>query len=138
MSYLLDTNILSETLKKKPSSAVIKWLKTVPSEELFISVLTFGEIRKGIEKLDKGKHKNQLILWLEHELPKWFADRILPITKEVADRWGYLTGKTSRTLPAIDGLLAATALVYNLKMVTRNTKDFVSTGVELIDPFSSS
>ena len=135
MSYLLDTNVLSETLRIKPNAHVIQWLEIVPSEQLFISVLTLGEIRKGVEKLDKGKHKNKLILWLEHKLPKWFEDKIIPITQEIADRWGYLTAHTPRILPAIDGLLAATALTHNLKIVTRNAKDFTLAGLEVINPF---
>lgn len=135
MSYLLDTNILSETLRAKPNTEVINFLNTLPSHTLFISVLTLGEIRKGIEKLEKGKRKSRLIVWLEEDLSNWFGSQMLPISREVADRWGYLTAHITRPLPAIDGLLAATALVHNLKMVTRNTKDFDIPGLEVVNPF---
>lgn len=135
MSYLLDTNILSETLRAKPSTEVVNFLNTLPSHTLFISVLTLGEIRKGIEKLEKGKRKSRLIVWLEEDLSNWFGSQMLPISREVADRWGYLTAHITRPLPAIDGLLAATALVHNLKMVTRNTKDFDIPGLEVVNPF---
>jgi toxin FitB len=135
MSYLVDTNVLSETFKDKPNSRVVDWYNAVPPDSLFISVLTLGEIRKGIEKLNLGKKKNQLVLWLEHHLPAWFDNRILPITREITDRWGYLCAHCERSLPAIDGLLASTALIHNLKFVTRNVKDFDLTGLELINPF---
>lgn len=135
MSYLIDTNILSETFKEKPNSRVIDWYNVVPSSSLYISVLTLGEIRKGIERLSSGKRKNDLILWLEHQLPSWFGNRVLQITQEVCDRWGYLCAHCKRTLPAIDGLLASTALTHNLKFVTRNTKDFDLLGIEVINPF---
>lgn len=135
MSYLVDTNVISETFKEKPNVRVIEWYNAVPSESLFISVLTLGEIRKGVEKLNASKKKKQLILWLEHQLPIWFEKRIIPITREVADRWGYLCAHCERSLPAIDALLASTALAHNLKLVTRNTKDFDLTGLEIINPF---
>lgn len=135
MSYLIDTNILSETFKEKPNSRVIEWYGAVPSNSLYISVLTLGEIRKGIERLSAGKRKNELILWLEHQLPSWFGNRVLPITQEVCDRWGHLCAHCNRTLPAIDGLLASTALTHNLKLVTRNIKDFELAGLEVINPF---
>ncbi len=135
MSYLLDTNILSETLHSKPNMHVVKWLQAIPSDSLSISVLSVGEIRKGIEKLISSKRKEQLIIWLEHELPTWFGTRFLSVTLDVADRWGYISARHKKTLPAIDGLLAATALTYGLKMVTRNTKDFEIPGLEVINPF---
>jgi len=135
MSYLLDTNVISESFRSEPSPAVVQWFKIVPEDALYVSVLSLGEIRKGIEKLTNEKRKNQLVLWLEHDLPKWFGSRVLSIDKEIADRWGYLTAITTRTLPAIDGLLAATALTHGLKMVTRNTKDFQLSGLEVVNPF---
>ncbi len=135
MSYLLDTNVVSEMLRTQPNLNVKKWLEAVLSDTLFISVLTIGEIRKGIEKLAHGQRKSHLIIWLEHELPKWFGSHILSITQEIADRWGYLSAEAARTLPAIDGLLAATCLTHNLKIVTRNIKDFELPGLEVINPF---
>lgn len=137
MSYLLDTNVISEMLKLQPNPNVKKWLEAIPSDALFISVLTLGEIRKGIEKLTHEPRKNQLIIWLEHELPIWFETRILAITSEVADRWGYLTATIQRTLPVVDSLLAATCLTHNLKIVTRNIKDFELSSLEVINPFET-
>ena len=119
MSYLLDTNVISETWRPKPDRRVQQWLEDTPNDDMYLSVLTLGEIRKGIEKLDKGKKKAQLVSWLDHKLPAWFGDRLLPINLDIADRWGYLLGAMDRPIPAIDSLLAATALTFNLKMVTR-------------------
>ena len=137
MKYLLDTNILSETVRVKPSISVQRWLEEIPSEFLFISVLTLGEIRRGIEKLENGRRKNNLIIWLEHDLSKWFGDNVLVIDEEVAERWGYITATMPQRHPltAIDTLLAATALTHNLKMVTRNIKDFDVPGLEVVNPF---
>lgn len=137
MKYLLDTNIVSEMVRPKPNINVQKWLDEIPSESLFISVLTLGEIRRGIEKLEDTKRKNYLVLWLEQELPQWFGKNILPIDQEIAERWGYLTSVLNKNnhLNAIDTLLAATALANNLKMVTRNVKDFNIQGLEVINPF---
>lgn len=136
MKYLLDTNVFSETIRSHPNVNVKKWLETMPSEALYISVLTLGEVRRGIEKLGDGKRKHHLITWLEHDLPIWFGRNLLPINLEVAERWGYITAIPSQPpLTAIDALLAATALVYNLKMVTRNVKDFEVPGLEVVNPF---
>lgn len=137
MKYLLDTDIISETVRPHPNKNVYQWLSEIPSESLFMSVLTLGEIRRGIEKLGKGKRKNHLILWLEQELPKWFGENILPINQAVAERWGYITSIMTQPhqLTAIDTLLAATALTHNLKMVTRNIKDFDVPGLEVLNPF---
>lgn len=135
MSYLLDTNIISEVLRKKPNHRVVVWLKSIPSSQLYISVLTLGELRKGIEKLKESKRKVDLTLWFEQELIKWFDGNILPIDQAVAERWGYLLATSKQPLPAIDSLLAATALTNNLKMVTRNVKDFKCDGLEVINPF---
>ncbi len=137
MSYLLDTNIISETIRPHPNIQIQKWLRKVPSESLFISVLTLGEVRRGIEKLGEGPRKNQLVFWLGHQLPKWFGKNILAINQDVAERWGYITSSMAQQhqLTAIDTLLAATALTYNLKMVTRNIKDFKIPGLEVLNPF---
>ena len=135
MSYLLDTNVLSETWKTNPDKNVIEWLKAIPSEKLFISVLSIGEIRRGIELLPTGQKRKKLLSWLEEELPIQFSDNILAINLEVAERWGFLTATIKRTLPTIDGLLAATAFTHNMKMVTRNEKDFNIDGLEVINPF---
>ena len=136
MKYLLDTNIISETIRAQPNINVQTWIQKIPSASLCISVLTLGEIRRGIEKLNENNsRKNKLIFWLEEDLRKWFGENILPITQEIAERWGYITSTKTQSLMAIDSLLAATALTHNLKMVTRNIKDFDVPGLEIINPF---
>lgn len=135
MSYLLDTNIVSETIRHNPNKPLISWLDKIPGEALFVSVLTFGEIRKGIEALPDRKRREKLRLWLEHDLPEWFEGRVLPVDLAVADRWGRLLADVRRPVPTIDSLLAATALHYELRLVTRNSGDFAYPGLEVINPF---
>lgn len=135
MSYLLDTNVLSELTRTKPHNGVLQWFKMVPNEALHISVLTLGELRSGVDSLTGTPRKEKLRLWLEIELPEWFQERILPINAHVADRWGRLQTEVKRTLPAIDSLIAATALHYDLRIVTRNEKDFNLPSLEVINPW---
>ena len=137
MSYLLDTNIVSETIRRNQNRAVVGWLEQVPAEALFISVLTLGEIRKGVEALADKKRKERLRLWLERELPVWFEDRVLPVDLAVAERWGRLLAEVGRPVPTIDSLLAATALHYELRLVTRNSRDFDYPGLEVINPWQN-
>ncbi|PIX53561.1 MAG: VapC toxin family PIN domain ribonuclease [Zetaproteobacteria bacterium CG_4_10_14_3_um_filter_54_28] len=135
MSYLLDTNVVSELVRARPAPAVVAWFDHVPDESLYISVLTLGEIRKGIESVADGKRKEALRVWLEHTLPDWFEDRMLVIDEAVAEQWGRLQAQAGRPLPAIDSLLAATAIQHDLRMVTRNDKDFSLPGLEVINPW---
>ena len=135
MSYLLDTNIVSETVRRTPNKAVIVWLDRLPGEALFVSVLTLGEIRKGIETLADRRRREKLRIWLEHELPEWFEGRVLPVDLAVADRWGRLLAEVGRPVPTIDSLLAATALHHELRLVTRNAGDFNYPGLQVINPF---
>jgi predicted nucleic acid-binding protein len=135
MSYLLDTNILSETVRRNPNKAVISWLDQIPAEALFVSVLALGEIRKGIEALSDRRRREKLRLWLEHDLPAWFEGRMLPVYLAVADRWGRLLAEVGRPVPTIDSFLAATALHHELRLVTRNAGDFDYPGLEVINPF---
>jgi len=135
MSYLLDTNVVCETFRRRPEPKIILWLESISSDTLYISVLTLGEIRKGIEQVREASRKNRLLAWLEHDLPQWFGDRILPVDAKVADRWGYLMASAKPSTPAIDGLIAATALTHNLKVVTRNEADFHLPGVEVLNPW---
>ena len=136
MSYLLDTNVISELVRPKPNNKVLTWFNNVPDDALHISVLTLGEIRKGVEKLREGKRKEKLRLWLEIDLSAWFEDRILPIDQHVADLWGKLQYQMKNTLPAIDSLLAATALHYDLRLVTRNEQDFHFPALLIINPWN--
>ena len=135
MSYLLDTNIVSGTVRRNPNKAVIAWLDHLPGEALYLSVLTLGEIRRGIEALADRKRREKLRLWLEHELPAWFEGRVLPIDLAVADRWGRLLAEVGRPVPTTDSLLAATALHHELRLVTRNAGDFDYPGLQVINPF---
>ena len=135
MSYLLDTNIVSETVRRNPNKAVIAWLDHLPGEVLYVSVLTLGEIRKGIEALADRKRREKFRLWLEHELPAWFDGRVLPVDLAVADRWGRLLAEVGRPVPTTDSLLAATALHHELRLVTRNSGDFEYPGLQVINPF---
>lgn len=135
MSYLLDTNIVSETVRRNPNKAVIAWLDQLPGEALYVSVLTLGEIRKGIEAVADRRRRERLRLWLDHELIAWFEGRVLSIDLAVADRWGRLLAEVGRPVPTIDSLLAATALHHELRLVTRNSGDFEYPGLEVINPF---
>lgn len=137
MSYLLDTNVVSETIRRQQNKLVIGWLEQIPAEALFISVLTLGEIRKGVERLADKKRREKLRTWLEHELPAWFESRVLPVDLAVADRWGRLLAEAGRPVPTIDSLLAATALHYELRLVTRNAGDFDFPGLEVINPWQN-
>ncbi|WP_369602623.1 type II toxin-antitoxin system VapC family toxin [Hahella sp. SMD15-11] len=137
MSYLIDTNVLSELRRKEPNPGVVAWFEERPATTLYVSVLTLGEIRKGIEALGKSKRKLKLLDWLETELPAFFSGRILPIDEEVADRWGRLLAAAGRPLPAIDSLLAATALTHGLELVTRNVDDFPHPDLEIINPWET-
>jgi len=138
MKYLIETNVISELVKLKPNSKVTHWLNQIPLETTFLSVLTLGEIRKGIENVTELKRKKKLLIWLEHELAQLFNGRILNISHQVADRWGRLQSQTKRTLPAIDSLIAATALHHDMALVTRNSDDFIDCdGLEIINPWES-
>ncbi len=135
MSYLLDTNVISELVRPKPARIVLAWFEHIPSDALHISALTLGEIRKGVECMPDGVRREKLRLWLEHELIDWFGARILPVDISVADRWGRLLAQVGRPVPSIDSLLAATALHHELRIVTRNQKDFNYPGLEVINPW---
>lgn len=137
MSYLIDTNVLSELRRKQPDPRVVAWLQARPPQSLFLSVLTLGEIRKGIEKVADLGRQQALLDWLEVELPNYFLGRLLNIDAHTADRWGRLMASAGRPLPAIDGLLAATALQHDLTLVTRNIKDFAGLQVKLISPWEA-
>jgi predicted nucleic acid-binding protein len=139
MSYLIDTNVLSELRRKQPDAHVVRWFSGRPAQSLFLSVLTLGEIRKGIERLDGAStdaaRRQNLNDWLELELPTFFLGRVLSVDVAIADQWGHLQALAARPLPAIDSLLAATALQHHLSLVTRNVKDFAGLGIEVINPW---
>ena len=135
MTYLLDTNVLSETRKRQPAEGVIEWIAATPPERLHVSVLTLGEIEQGIARI-RGRGDRQQAAALEgwlREIELGFADRILPVTMPVASTWG--RQQYARPLPVVDALIAATARVNGMTIVTRNVKDFEHSGVEVLDPF---
>lgn len=136
--FLLDTNVIFELIKAEPNRNVVRWIEKSEETLLFLSVLTLGEIRSGIERLNPGRRRGRLESWLAVDLRLRFQDRILTINDAIAERWGALpaTGaKKGRPLPVIDGLLAATALHHNLMLVTRNDADVRATGVPTLDPW---
>ena len=135
MSFLIDTCALSELTRKNPSPLVSEWFDATPAESLHVSVLTLGEIRRGVERLPDSRRRSRIAAWLENELPAWFENRVLPIDGSVADEWGRLTARLKNPLPAIDGLIAATALCRRLTVVTRNESDFAPAGVAILNPW---
>lgn len=136
MSYLLDTNVLSELRRKSPDAAVVEWFAHRPPSTLYLSVLTLGELRKGIEGVADSRRRLALNDWLESDLPAFFVGRILAVDPQVAERWGRLVATAGRPLPAIDSLLGATAARHGLSMVTRNGKDFSDMGLDVINPWA--
>ena len=136
MSYLVDTNVVSELRKKRCNPGVASWIAGVAAEEIFLSVLTLGELRKGIELIRRRDPQaaESLETWLA-ELSATYSARILDVDLEMAEEWGRMN--VPDRLPVIDSLLAATAKVYGLTLVTRNVKDVERSGVDLMNPFTS-
>jgi toxin FitB len=138
--YLLDTNVISELMKARPARSVADWIVSTPEELMHLSVITIGEIRKGIDLLDEDDPKRgALQSWLDRDLRVRFAGRLLPFDEWVAERWGQIEALAKRqrvTIPTIDAQLAATALHHGLTFVTRNMVDVRLTGVPLFNPWS--
>jgi predicted nucleic acid-binding protein len=135
VTYLLDTNILSETRKREPTPSVADWLAATAPVRLYVSVLTLGEIQQGIERIrakGDGQQAAALEGWLR-ELEAGFDDRVLPVTLPVASAWG--RQRAGRPIPVIDALIAATAVVHGMTVVTRNVEDFEQAGVQVLNPF---
>jgi predicted nucleic acid-binding protein len=140
VKYLLDTCVISELVRPKPDSAVVTWVQDQLEEHLFLSVLTLGELRKGIQRLPDGHKRVSLENWLDRDLKLRFAGRWLTVNEEVAERWGLVTGNAAKrgvSLPVLDGLIAATALMHGMTVVTRNTDDILSTGVLFLNPWET-
>jgi predicted nucleic acid-binding protein len=135
-SYLLDTNVVSELRRARPDERVVAWYSSVAAADLYLSVLTVGEIEQGIRRLAPRDPDRAAVLtgWLD-ELTRGFADRILPVTSAVARRWAMLDA--ARTLPVVDSLIGATAVEHGAVLVTRNVRDLAGSGVPVLDPFAA-
>jgi tRNA(fMet)-specific endonuclease VapC len=134
----LDTNVPSELIRVRPEPRVAQWLDAADDSQLFISVVTIGELRKGLTILSESKRRAFFESWLQNELLPWFEGRILQVTQEIADRWGILDGESQlrgAPLNTADGMIAATAIENGLTVVTRNVKDFDGLGVRLFNPW---
>lgn len=139
MKYLLDTCVISELTKPVPNSDVISWLNSIDADKLFISVITIGEIQKGLSKLSDIKKKKKLTEWLNTLLDK-YQDRLISIDLKVAEKWGFLLGNSEKkgvSISSIDGLLAATVYTHNLTLVTRNESDFIHVDIPVFNPWQT-
>lgn len=138
MTYILDTCVLSEIIKPLPNQAVVRWLESQDSQRLYVSALTIGELRKGIERLESGEKKHRLLLWF-CQLTEQYGNRILYFDTETALTWGSMCALNERNgfpLSVIDGMIAATALRNACILVTRNEHDYKNTGVTLLNPWN--
>ncbi len=135
MSFLLDTNVLSELRRPAPDAGVAAWFDSVDSRQLYLSVLTIGEIRQGICRLYRCDRAQATVFdrWVEGLL-RAYSDRVVPVTAEVAEEWGRLN--VPDPVPVVDGLLAATAKVHGWTLVTRNIGDVANPGARLLNPFT--
>jgi toxin FitB len=137
VAYLLDTNVVSETTKPDHDPNVRAWLRSIPIESQFLSVLSHAEILRGILRLPESKRRSLLMRWLTNDLREWFGERVLPIDSRVGDAWAELTRPANRPLPQIDSLIAATALANNLVLVTRDTALLRISQIESINPWQT-
>lgn len=138
--YLVDTNIPSELTRQQPDTRVEDFIRKAGKESLFLSVLTIGEICKGIDLLPVSQKRSALQRWLDVEVRAWFSGRILSVTETIAEGWGHLAAKAQKqgiTLAVVDGIIAATALEHDLVLVTRNTRDYSGLGDSLLSPWDS-
>jgi len=138
VSWLLDTCVISELVRPQPDERVVQWIDARNEFELFLSVLTLGEIRKGITRLPAGKKKTRLASWLKEELEVRFADRIIPVSADIALKWGTMLGEAEsngQPLSVIDALITATAAEHGLVLVTRNLRDFAGCAIDIYNPW---
>ena len=138
MRYLLDTNVLSELVRREPAPRVVSWVAGQSPLDLAISALTLGELAKGVGTIAPGRHRDALQRWVAREVPRQFTGRLLDVDARVATRWGELAASATREgrpLPVIDGLLLATAAVHDLVLVTRNERDCAGRGVAIHNPW---
>jgi tRNA(fMet)-specific endonuclease VapC len=138
VNYLLDTNIISEFISKTPNQRVVDYILTLDEKTLFLSVITIGEIKSGIEKLDNGHKKKTLLHWLENDLLIRFKDRVVSVDISVMLKWAEIHQKLRKQgtpLPVMDSLIGATCKVNNMTLITRNEKDFKHIDIEIINAF---
>jgi predicted nucleic acid-binding protein len=138
--FLLDTNIPSELTRPRPQLSVSAWLDDADDEQLYFSVVSLGEVLKGVTLLSESKRRTQLQGWLDETLRPWFEGRILPVSQPIAERWGVLAGHCQlkgRPLKVAGGFIAATALEHDLTIVTLNVKDFAGLGVTVFNPWDA-
>jgi toxin FitB len=138
MNFLLDTNVISEWVKPQPDRNVVSWLAEADEDRVFVSVISFAEIRHGIELMPASRRRERLAQWLVEELPVRFEDRVLPIDPAVADSCGVVMARSQKAglaLGAMDAFAAATAETHGLTLVTRNIRDFGHIGISLVDPW---
>ena len=138
MRYLVDTCVISELMKKRPDKNVLAWVREQEESALFLSVLTLGELEKGVSRLEDGSKKQQFRDWIDHDLKRRFSGRVLPLDYETACRWGLISGQADRAgapMPVVDVMLAATALIHGLTLVTRNTDDVAPSNVPVLNPW---
>jgi toxin FitB len=136
--YLVDTNIPSELTRETPDARVVEFLRNADKEGVFLSVMTIGEICKGIATLPVSQRRAMLQDWLDIDVRSWFAGRIFPVTEAIAERWEHLAATAKQrglTLAVVDGVIAATALHHDLTLVTRNVKDFHGLGIAISNPW---
>ncbi|MGB8653150.1 MAG: type II toxin-antitoxin system VapC family toxin, partial [Candidatus Acidiferrales bacterium] len=135
MSFLLDTNVVSELVKPGPDENVVGWLEEADEDELYLSVMTFAELRHGVEALGEGRRREALTRWISEDLSERFEGRIIAVERTVAEAWGAMMGRSERrgrALGTMDGLFAATAMAHGMSLVTRNTRHFERLGIELV------
>jgi predicted nucleic acid-binding protein len=140
VNFLLDTNVVSEPTKPQPNAQVLNWHRAQPAEVMFISVLTLGELRRGVLMLGEGARRRTLLRWLENEIEPFFEGRILNVDDTIIRSWADLQNRCRRQgclLPVMDSLLAATALAHGLTVATRNTVDFAAAGVPVLNPWEA-
>jgi toxin FitB len=140
LSFLIDTNVLSELSRERPEARVEHWFLCVPDNEAFVSAATWAELRFGVERLPEGKRKAGIKEWLEAVMIPQYQLQTLPIDLAVGQQWGGVAAEAERrgiALETIDGFIAATALVHGLTVVTRNTSDFEPLGVKTFNPWAA-
>jgi predicted nucleic acid-binding protein len=138
LNYLLDTNVVSEWVKPRPDANVVRWLAEIDDDSVYLSVITFAEIRQGVYETPPGRHRDSLQLWLEDDLVLRFEDRILDVNLAVAEVWGSLMAQSSKmgmNLNVVDAFIAATAKVHAVTLVTRNAKHFEKLDIPLANPW---